>query len=105
MTPQVSNASASGLCICCALAWATSALIDRQSHYGLNVAGKPPTAKQLALLRKLAVEKNQTFAEPQTSWEASEQISRLMALGSAGYWKNRRTSRAGSSRSRAKNVG
>lgn len=61
--------------------------------------------KQLALLRKLAVERNQTFAEPQTAKEASEQITRLMALGSDGYWKNRRVWRGGKSRTRAKNVG
>ena len=69
------------------------------------MASSPPTKKQLALLRKLAVEKNQTFAEPRTVQEASEQISRLMALGSDGYYKNRRTARGGNSRTRAKNVG
>lgn len=75
------------------------------SQYGLNVASSPPTKKQLALLRKLAVEKNQTFAEPRDVKEASEQISRLMALRSGGYYKNRRTARGGQSRTRAKNVG
>jgi hypothetical protein len=69
------------------------------------VASSPPTQKQLAFLRKLAVEKNQTFAEPRTTQEASEQISRLMALGSGGYYKNLRTSRGGKSRTRGKNFG
>jgi hypothetical protein len=66
---------------------------------------RAPSKKQLALLRKLAIEKDQTFVEPRTMKEASEQISRLMALGSGGYYKNRRTSRGGKSRTRAKNFG
>ena len=45
----------------------------RLMQYGLDVASSPPTKKQLALLRKLAVEKNQTFAEPRDVKEASEQ--------------------------------
>jgi hypothetical protein len=53
----------------------------------------------------LAIEKGQSFAEPQTMKEASEQIDRLIAIKSGGYWRNRRTSRAGTSRTRGKAVG
>jgi hypothetical protein len=64
-----------------------------------------PTEKQLRLLRKLAAEKNQTFAEPSTSSEASEQIKRLLALESDGPWHRGRTSRAGSKRTQGRAIG
>jgi hypothetical protein len=63
-----------------------------------------PTKKQLDLLRKLASEKNQTFAQPKTAGEASEQIKRLLALKSEGYSRGR-TSRAGKNRTRGRHVG
>ena len=63
-----------------------------------------PTKKQLALLRKLAAEKSQTFSEPATSAEASQQIKLLLALQSDGYWSRGRTSRAGSKRTRTRPI-
>jgi hypothetical protein len=40
---------------------------------------KPPTAKQLKLLRELAIERGETFATPQTRAQASREIGRLRA--------------------------
>jgi hypothetical protein len=73
--------------------------------YGVPVASGPPTKKQLALLRKLAAERTQTFAIPRTMREASDEISRLMALHTNDPLDRGRRSRAGTSRTRAKNVG
>ena len=42
-------------------------------------AGDPPTAKQLATLRRLAGERGQTFVYPQTRRDASGEIRRLLA--------------------------
>jgi hypothetical protein len=70
------------------------------------MAENPPTAKQIGLLKKLAVEKQQTFVEPQTSRQASEEIKRLMNLKTPpGYRAGRRTSRAGTARTKGRNVG
>jgi hypothetical protein len=63
-----------------------------------------PTPKQLALLRKLASQKGQTFAEPATAAKASEEIHRLLALPTEGYSRGR-TSRAGQSRTRGRHAG
>lgn len=63
-----------------------------------------PTPKQLALLRKLAAEKGQTFAEPVTAAQASAEIKRLLTLDTQGYSRGR-TSRAGHSRTRGRQVG
>jgi len=41
------------------------------------MSSKPPTAKQLAYLRALAFRTGQTFAAPQTSRDASNEIRRL----------------------------
>jgi hypothetical protein len=41
------------------------------------MSSKPPTAKQLAYLRALAVRTGQTFAVPHTSRDASNEIRRL----------------------------
>jgi hypothetical protein len=70
--------------------------------YPLRVAN--PTKKQLDLLRKLASEKGQTFAEPSTSMEASKEIKRLLALKTEGFSRGR-TSRAGHSRTRGHQIG
>jgi hypothetical protein len=40
---------------------------------------KPPAAKQLKLLRELAIERGETFATPQTRAQASREIGRLRA--------------------------
>jgi hypothetical protein len=40
---------------------------------------KPPTAKQLRLLRALALERGESFATPQTRAQASREIGRLRA--------------------------
>lgn len=44
-----------------------------------RAADKPPTPKQLALLRKLALERGETFAMPRTSRQASARIKDLLA--------------------------
>jgi len=43
--------------------------------------GPAPTAKQLRLLRRLAIERGQTFAIPSTRGQASVEIARLKASG------------------------
>jgi hypothetical protein len=40
---------------------------------------KPPTAKQLRILRALALERGESFATPQTRAQASREIGRLKA--------------------------
>lgn len=50
---------------------------------------KPPTRKQLAYLRDLAISRGQTFTTPRTSREASTEIRRLKALRPTGRVERR----------------
>ena len=75
------------------------------SAYGLDVTSIPPSAKQLRLLSRLATVKGQSYVTPETMKEASEQITRMTALPSVAYGERGRTSRAGRSRTRGRNVG
>jgi hypothetical protein len=43
-----------------------------------------PTAKQLALLRRLAIRRGETFAYPLNRGAASAEIARLLAGGANG---------------------
>ncbi|MDB5862077.1 MAG: hypothetical protein JWQ76_5766 [Ramlibacter sp.] len=43
-------------------------------------SGPKPTDKQLSALRRLANQTGTTFASPKTKWDASREISRLIAL-------------------------
>lgn len=50
----------------------------RARRAGKAVYGKAPSAKQMRLLRKLAMERGVTFAQPLTSLQASTQIALLL---------------------------
>ncbi len=60
----------------------------RKREAGANVeppplkrqADKPPSDKQIALLRKLAAERDQPFAMPRTSRQASARITDFLGL-------------------------
>lgn len=43
----------------------------------MNVTGKPPTTKQLRELRRLAMQRGESFAYPHSAAEASAEIERL----------------------------
>jgi hypothetical protein len=45
-----------------------------------QTSGPKPTDKQLRMLRRLANQTGTTFASPSTKWDASREISRLIAL-------------------------
>jgi hypothetical protein len=45
-----------------------------------QTSGPKPTDKQLSTLRRLATQTGTSFATPKTKWEASREISRLIAL-------------------------
>jgi hypothetical protein len=45
-----------------------------------QTSGPKPTNKQLTTLRRLANQTGTSFANPRTKWDASREISRLIAL-------------------------
>jgi hypothetical protein len=59
-----------------------------------NHSDKPATSKQLRLLRSLADRTGGSFAYPQTSAEASEEIRRMKGLGTTPPADRRREIRA-----------
>jgi len=64
-------------------------MTDSQPH-----TANPPTPKQLAYLRDLALGRGETFAYPATSVEASREIERLLGVKRMSPADRRREARA-----------